>query len=459
MHVRTARPLPLRREIGETLRLAGPAIVARAGMLLMSIADTVMVGLYATAELAYLGIAWSLSTMLLVANIGLLMGTLVKTSHAFGGGDYAECGRVWRRGMPLALGAGVLGLALCFAAEPFLLAVGQSEDIARAGARVTIAYGVGLPAIAIVIASQFFLEGIKRPIPGMIFMLGANLVNFGLNAILIYGTDWFPAMGAVGAAWATTISRGLLALMAVFYILLMRDHIVFAVRKAARRDWPAYREQLRIGLATGAALIAESAAFNGLTLMAGLLGVAALGAFTATMNLVATVFMTAIGIGVATSVRVGAAWGSSDPAAAARAGWTGLGINTVAMAAIAVFLAPMAEVLAAAYGLDAAAQVMAARAMQLAGIVILVDGAQAVLATSLRARSDVWPTTIIQILCFWGVMLPAGWVFAFYWEWGPVGLVGGIGVGTAASTVALVWRFHTLARRDRADAMKDAVRQ
>lgn len=451
--------MSLRREIGETLRLAGPAIVARAGMLLMSIADTVMVGLYATAELAYLGIAWSLSTMLLVANIGLLMGTLVKTSHAFGRGDYVECGRVWRRGMPLAFGAGALGLAICFAAEPFLLAVGQSEDIAHEGARVTVAYGVGLPAIAIVIASQFFLEGIKRPIPGMIFMLAANLVNFGLNSILIYGTDWFPAMGAVGAAWATTISRGLLALLAVFYILMMRDHIVFAVRKAAQRDWPAYREQLRIGLATGAALIAESAAFNGLTLMAGLLGVAALGAFTATMNLVATVFMTAIGIGVATSVRVGAAWGSSDSAAAARAGWTGLGINTVVMAAIAVFLAPMAEILAAAYGLDAVAQEMAARAMQLAGIVILVDGAQAVLANALRARADVWPTTIIQVLCFWGVMLPAGWVFAFYWDWGPVGLVGGIGAGTAASTLALVWRFRALACRDRSNAIDDAVRE
>ena len=171
----------------------------------------------------------------------------------------------------------------------------------------------------------------------------------------------------------------------------MRDHVVFAVRKSAQRDWPAYREQLRIGLATGAALIAESAAFNVLTLMAGLLGVAVLGAFTATMNLVATVFMAAIGIGVATSVRVGAAWGSSDPGAAARAGWTGLGINTAAMAAIAIFLAPMAEVLAAAYGLNASAQAMAARAMQLAGGCILVDRAQGRPANAPCAPPDLRP--------------------------------------------------------------------
>lgn len=456
MHETTTQTLPIRREIAETLRLAGPAIIARAGMLLMSIADTVMVGRYATADLAYLGIAWSMSTTLLVANIGLLMGTLVKTSHAFGRNDLPECGRVWRRGLPLAFAAGGLGFALCFLSEPLLLALGQTADVAREGAVVTIAYGAGLPAIAIAIASQFFLEGIKRPIPGMVFMMFANVLNIGLNFLLIYGSAWTPEMGAAGAAWATTAARTMLALLAVAYILMMREHAIFGVRHAARRDWPAYREQLRIGLATGVALIAESAAFNGLTQMAGILGVAALGSFTATMNLVATVFMTAIGIGVATSVRVGAAWGADDPRGAARAGWTGLGVNTVTMAVIAVLLAPTAEFLAAAYGLDAAAQTMAARSMQLAGLVILVDGAQAVLANALRARADVWPTTIIQVLCFWGVMLPAGWFLAFEMEWGPAGLVGGIGVGTAVSTAALGWRFAALAKRDRRRGMDNA---
>lgn len=446
--IAVARP-PLARDVAETLRLAGPAIVARAGMLLMSIADTVMVGRYGVADLAYLGIAWSLSTTLLVANIGLLMGTLVKTSHAFGRGEFEECGRVWRRSMPFAVIVGAAGFALCFLAEPFLRAVGQSDDIAVRGASVTIAYGAGLPPIAIAVASQFFLEAIKRPVVAMYAMIAANLFNIALNGVLIYGYGGIEPLGAEGAAWATTAARALLAAIAVAYILSMRDHVRFAVRRKPGPDRPALMAQLKIGLATGVALMAESAAFMGLTQMAGLLGVAALGAFSATMNLLATVFMTAIGIGVATSVRVGAAWGPGDREGAERAGWVGLAVNTVAMAAIALALAPTARALAGAYGLDAEAQAMAARAMQLAGVVILVDGAQAVLANALRARADVWPTTAIQVACFWGIMLPAAYYFTFVQGLGPTGLVAGIGAGTAASALALAWRFRLLALGDK----------
>ena len=152
----SSRP-DIRAEIGETLKLAGPAIIARAGMLMMSIADTVMVGQYDTAELAYLGLAWSLSTVLLVANIGLLMGTLVKTSQAFGRKDYVECGRVWRRAMPLALDHRFRWCVSCaWRRNGYCLRSGRHSEVAAGAAPVTIAYGVGLIPIAIAVGSQFF---------------------------------------------------------------------------------------------------------------------------------------------------------------------------------------------------------------------------------------------------------------------------------------------------------------
>ena len=75
--------------------------------------------------------------------------------------------------------------------------------------------------------------------------------------------------------------------------------------------------------------------------------------------------------------------------------------------------------------------------MAVAGVVILVDGAQAVLANALRARGDVWPTTLIQIACFWLCMAPSAWLLAFEADLGPTGLVLGIGCGTGLSAVLL----------------------
>ena len=46
----------LRRHVGEIMRLAWPAIIARLGIMTLALVDTVMVARYATVELAYLQI-------------------------------------------------------------------------------------------------------------------------------------------------------------------------------------------------------------------------------------------------------------------------------------------------------------------------------------------------------------------------------------------------------------------
>lgn len=49
--------LPLRAHVLRTLRLAGPVMLARAGLLIMISVDTIMCGRVAARELAYYGIA------------------------------------------------------------------------------------------------------------------------------------------------------------------------------------------------------------------------------------------------------------------------------------------------------------------------------------------------------------------------------------------------------------------
>ncbi len=80
------------RHTSELIRLAGPIVVSRSGLLLLALADTVMTGRYNTAELAYLSIGMGVLMPLLITAIGMIMGTLVLTANAFGGERYEECG-------------------------------------------------------------------------------------------------------------------------------------------------------------------------------------------------------------------------------------------------------------------------------------------------------------------------------------------------------------------------------
>ena len=68
----------------------------------------------------------------------------------------------------------------------------------------------------------------------------------------------------------------------------------------------------RIGIAGGAAYFFETVAFATMAQAAGLLGAEALAAYTILHNVETTVFMIALGLSVASAVRIGQAAGAGD---------------------------------------------------------------------------------------------------------------------------------------------------
>jgi multidrug resistance protein, MATE family len=440
----------IKRHVADLMRLAAPVIVARAGLITMAIVDTVMVGRFSVQELAYLSIGLAPVITLIVAMTGLVMGTLVVTAAAYGAGRPLQCGATWRRSLPFALAIGGVGALICALGQPLLTALGQSPDLAAAGGRVALVIGLGLPAAIIFVTSSFFLEGIKRPLPGMAMMIAANILNVVLNWILIYGHLGFAPLGALGSAWATTGVRIFLAIGLVTYITcVMPERNAYGVWRPAGGGWRSWRRQRRIGYAAGASLGVEAGAFSVLSIFAGWLGPLALGAYSIVLNLIAFAFMVAIGFGSATAVRVGIAHGRGDHAGAARAGWSGLVVNTLAMGAFALIMAIFPAALVAVYSQDPALAALTVPAVAVAAWVLMADGGQAVMANALRGRGETWITTACHVFSYLVVMVPLSWFLALPAGRGVIGLLEGIFIASILSLVLLGGRFHWLAMRDK----------
>ena len=91
-------------------RLAWPAMLSRAGILLMSLVDIVMVGHYSRLELAYASLGVSLFIPIMVTGVGLMVGVMTLVSQASGRGPMPPircmpCGwtatdGAWREMMP-----------------------------------------------------------------------------------------------------------------------------------------------------------------------------------------------------------------------------------------------------------------------------------------------------------------------------------------------------------------------
>jgi MATE family multidrug resistance protein len=342
---------------------------------------------------------------------------------------------------------GVVFIVLCQGGERFLVFSGQSPDLARGGGRVLVMMGWGLPGMLLFSASTFFLEGISRPLPGMFVMLVANILNALLNWIFIDGQLGAPALGAEGAALATTIVRWFMFAGIAGYILTRLDGEKYGLTFARVRGSSLGKRLRRIGYPMGLAHGLEASAFSTLTLFAGLLGPVQVSGYLIAMNLVATVFMGAIGFATAASVRVGNAVGRQDAHGTRAAGWVAVASASVIMVCLGLAFLVFPEVLSAIYASDARITAVAVPTLLVAAFALLPDGVQAVLMGALRGTADVWPATVLYLVSFWFVMVPCGYYLAVQQDGGAPALMQAIIIGTALASLLLGWRFHTVSRR------------
>lgn len=418
----------------------------------MLLVDTIMVGRYDSQELAYMAISLTIIQPLFVFGVGLIMGSQIMTSINYGAGKLLECGLVWKRG---ALYAFVIGSIFAFFAifgEDALRLTGQSENLAIHGGEIILISGYSLPFVLVFLASSSFLEGIKRPMPGVLLLFFANLANLLLNWIMIYGNLGAPEMGAVGAVWATNICRLFIAIGILVYILKMHDHDVFGLHDKFTLNWQAWKRQRVIGYATGLTIGVESIAFNGLGVLAGWMGALSIGAHAIVMNLLILAAMVSIGIGSATSIQVGIATGNNDHIAVKRFGWTGAGLVAVIVGVISMFLILFPLSFAALYTQDIALMDVVVPAIVMLGAVVVFDGAQLVLGNALRGRGETWVITIMNFISFLIFMFPLAWWLSIKLDRGIIGLYEAVFLSCILATTMFAGYFHLLTIKDQRQA-------
>ena len=428
--------------------LVWPIIVSRLGILTLFLTDFVMVGHYDAKHIAYLGLGVTPATVFVPAIIGLLMGTMVLVTQAYGAKNYKLCGAVWRQSLPYALAIGLAGLVFCAAGEWMLRALGQTEELARAAGQVSFITGLSMPFLALGMTSGFFLEGLGRVRPVMMFMLMANILNIGLNVFLIYGGGVLPGWGAAGAVAATAGARACMTLGMIAYIWWTPFYAQFGVRERAPANAALSSQHRRIGYAGGISLGVEHLAFAGLTLFAGWLSATVVAAHSIAMNFFGLCFMFGLGIGTATAVRAGHAYGAGRPRQMQRAILFGLVVQLSLMLTAALAINAWDMGVAGLYTRDSLVQPLAAGLLAYVSLALCLDTGQSLMAQCLRVSGDVWTPSFIHIIAYLGLALPASWVFAFPFGHGAYGLIEGFMLGAGFAFVAgfarLIWRMRQL---------------
>jgi MATE family multidrug resistance protein len=182
-------------------------------------------------------------------------------------------------------------------------------------------------------------------------------------------------------------------------------------------------------------------------LLAGSIGIAAIGANTIGGNLNWFVFVIPMALGSAASLRLGYHVGAKDYARAAR-----VARLSVLISATYAFLASSVlgrEVLPRIYTSDPAVLVLTAEVLLIVAAYQFFDCTQATIIGALRGYKDTQYPMIISIIGYWLIALPVGTILGWGllgWNLGVLGFWIGLGCGVGFVALFAVVRLYRTSR-------------
>ena len=431
------------------LRLALPLILAELAWLSMGIVDTMMVGHLANSAEAIGGasLAGVIFSVAGIFGIGLLMGMDTLVAQSFGAGNLEDCHKsLWNMiylTLPLApVLMGLVELSL-FLLHHFGINPGV-ESVAEPYMRVLL-----WSMLPLLLYSGFrrYLQAVDdvRPVPFV--LISANIINFAGNWLLIYGKLGFPAMGTQGSALSTVIARIYMAAAMFFFVLRHDSRTGSGLWRVSRRpEIQRMWRLLRIGFPAAGQIAFEIGVFSFATAIVAKLDARSLAAHQIALSAVSFTYMVPLGISSAAAVRVGQALGRGDQAGARQEGWTAVRLALVFMGMAAVVFLAVPGLIARIFTPDRMVIDASDSLLAIAAIFQLFDGAQVVATGALRGMGDSHTAAIVNLIAYWFIGIPAGWILCFDYGWGARGVWAGLCIGLVLIGTTLLWTWQRKTR-------------
>ncbi len=438
----------LRYETRKVFLLCIPIVLTQLGQISNGFIDVIMVGRLGPPELA--GVALGNATYFLFAliGIGILLAVGPLVSQAYGAKKHDPIGRTVRQSIWLSTLLSIPVLLIMWNARlPWTL---MQQD------PVTITYAEGYLRAAMWGFLPFmwfngirnFVEAIGRPLPITIIIVMGILLNIIANYGLMFGNFGLPRLGLNGTGWATCIVHWFMFICIAIYVTSKDPYQSYGVlRKLRTPDFGYFRELLRVGLPVGGSIGLEVTLFSVTAFLIGTFGAVPIAAHQIAIQSAAITYMVPLGIGLATSVRVGQNIGAKDLRAAAVSGYTGIGLSFLFMMCTALLFIFAPKLIASLY-LDLSDPANHETALQvitflgIAAIFQIFDGVQATALGALRGLKDTRVPMILGFIAYWLVGMPTGLGLGFGIELGPEGFWWGLVVGLFTASIMFFYRFY-----------------
>ena len=446
-------PPPFAREIRATGLLALPLVLGHVSTGLISFVDNVIAGHHGTQTLGAVTVGTALLWLPMLVPIGTLISLTASVSQLHGAGQHERIAPLFRQALWLSLLLSALMFVFLSVVPALLPVMGIAADIIPGATGFLHAVRWGVPALTFFFCMRYLTEGMHWTLPTMLLGFGGLLVLAPLGWALANGHAGFPELGPAGLGIASAVTMWAQAI--VFALYLWRTRRFAALGLFARFEGPDRRaigELLRTGLPIGITVLMEGGLFIVTALLIGRFGATEAAAHQIALNVAQLCFMVPMGVGEATTVRVGHAVGRGDPLGVRRAVWAGIVIVLATQALSASVLLVGHNAVVGLYTEDMAVATLAAALLLYAAAFQFPDGLQVLSAGALRGMKDTRVPMFIAMAAYWGIGMPLGAGLGLGLGWGPQGMWLGLIAGLTAAAVLMGLRLRWQGRRLAAEA-------
>ncbi|AEE15860.1 MATE family efflux transporter [Treponema brennaborense] len=394
--------------------IAVPIILQNLMQSFINMLDTIMVGQLGAVEIAAVGLGNQIFFMLNMILFGISSGGAIFIAQYWGKKDVAGIRRTLGIALSFASVVAALFTAAALAAPEFLIGLYSKDPaVVKAGGAYLRVVACSYPMMAVsFVYSQAFrsTEHVKLP---MIATIASLVANGLLNYVFIFGAGPVPAMGVVGAAAATVISRALeLAVLLVTayrkkYEAAARPKELFSygtafVAKYVKIAFPVILNETFWGLG----ITVQNAIFARA-------GTDAIAAFNITGTISQLTWVFFIGVGNAAAIIIGKKIGASDRTEAYRYANKFAVFMPIMSVFIGIWLIPLSKALPLFFKVDPEIIMQAARMLLVMMCTYPFKSFNMCMIVGIcRSGGDTVFAAICDILFMWTIALPLGAVAA-----------------------------------------------
>ncbi len=450
--------------LGALVALAVPIVATNIFQTLYQLIDTFWVGRLGAGAVAAVSLSFPILFFMVSAGGGMAVAGGILVAQNFGARDEEAVDHAAGQTLiVVATVSGVLSVAGFILSAPLLSLFGPETEVAEMAIGYLKISFLGLVAVFVYFVFQSLLRSVGDVNTPMIVVSGTVVLNFFLDPLLILGYGPVPALGVVGAAWATIGAQGLAGVIGMGILFSGRYGVRLRLRHL-RPDRAVVSKILHLEIPSSIEQSTRALGIAVMMLLVAGFGTTVIASYGIGTRILSFIIIPAMGLAVATTTVVGqnvGAWQNDRANSAARMGMTA---GFLALSAAGVLLFLFAAPVIRAFVPDEPEVVqIGARFIRIMALAFGFFGVQMVMSGALAGAGNTIAAMGLSIMAFWVLRFPIAWTLSITVGLGPDGIFWAFPISNVVSAVvALTWFLRgSWIRRilDEESVVRDAVRE